>query len=125
MSGAKPYDDDQSAADHHGNFGTERLPQQIAEETAENGSAGVNVFDENIGAVAGKDIPKKTAADSGNDADKDYEKHIFVISGLNRHSHTADRECAEADGIGDEHYGIVDFQIFAAEPPHGRQEEKE
>ena len=58
----------QSGAQQHGGHLARVVPQKAAQQCTCQRCAGVNVFDEDVGGVAGHDVPQNTAAYAGHHA---------------------------------------------------------
>ena len=77
--GREHADDEHSRRTHeHNGILGEIGPEQGAEDSSHQRGAGINVLDEDVGHLTGKDIPDYAAANTGNHAHKNQQEATAV-----------------------------------------------
>lgn len=120
-SGQDPENHNQCGAQQHGSAVADSVPEKDARQSTQQGSAGVEVLDEDVRAVSGHHIPQNAAAASGNNAHEGQQDDAVNVGGLVSGLNSVHGEDAQSDGIEQQHQRFVEPGFPENPRPDGRQ----
>ena len=98
------------------------LPAQGAQQCPDQGGAGIEVLDKDVGLLVGQHVPQHTAAHAGDDAHKHQQEQVIVLCLLKGALNAHHRKKAQADGVQPQHDQLIGAALYRQQMPHGGQE---